>query len=116
MRLSAYRDIGTRIGGSYWLNTAYPGFVVGDHTGVLSGLGATLSVVTVAAGGFLVTLAAGLESVAGGGAAVAAGCLEHAAQTPRSIAMPKRVLIAGLPFDRAASVGLGLRCDPQENL
>jgi len=72
--------------------------VVGDHTGVLSPLGAAFSLVTVAAGGFAVTLAAGLESVAGEGGAVAAGCLEHAAQTPKSIAVAKRVLIGGLPF------------------
>ena len=66
----------------------------GDHTDVVFELGVTFG--TVAGVGFAGTLSADLESVAGGGAA--AGLLEHAAQTPRRIAIVKRLLIGGLTF------------------
>ena len=97
-RLSAYRDIGTRIGGSNWLNTEYPGFAVGDDPGAPIVIGASFAFGAVAAAGFAGTLSAGLESVADGGAAVVAGCLEHAAENPRSIAMTKSLVIGGLLF------------------
>jgi hypothetical protein len=97
-RLSAYRDIGTRIGGSNWLNTEYPGFAVGDDPGAPIVIGASFAFGAVAAAGFAGTLSAGLESVADGGAAVVAGCLEHAAENPRSIAMTKSFVIGGLLF------------------
>jgi len=42
-RLSAYRDIGTRIGGSNWLNTEYPGFAVGDDPGAPIVIGASFA-------------------------------------------------------------------------
>jgi hypothetical protein len=74
---------------------------VGHHTGVTFAFRAVAGVgfgVPLAAGLESAPLAADLESVAGGGAAVAAGLLEHAAQPPRSIAMAKRVFISGLPF------------------
>jgi hypothetical protein len=70
--------------------------VVGEYTGLVFALGVAFG---AAAGvGFVGTLAPGMALVAGGGAAVAGGCLEHAAQTPRSTAMVKRLLIGGLLF------------------
>jgi hypothetical protein len=92
--LTLYRDIGTRIGGSYWLNTAYPGFEVGDDPGAPIVTGASFAVGAVVAAGFAGRVAAAFGSAAGVGTAVAAGCLEHAAATPRSSAMAKRLLIS----------------------
>lgn len=67
---------------------AWREIALGDQGGPMNGLGAVASV------GVAATLVAGVESVAGGGAVGAA--LEHAAQSPRSIAMAESLLIAPL--------------------
>ena len=71
---------------------------MGDDPGAPIVIGASFAFGAVAAVGFAGTLAAGVESVAGGGAAVVAGCLEHAAENPRSIAMAKSFVLGGLLF------------------
>ena len=82
------------MGGSYWLNTAYPGFPVGDDPGAPIVIGASFAFGAVAAVGLAGTVAAAFGSVAGGAVPGAAGCLEHAAARPRSSAMAKRLLIS----------------------
>src|SRR6267154_1328773 len=72
-------SLSTRIGGSYWLNTEYPVFAVGDDPDAPVVIGAWFAFGAVVAAGFAVVAAFG--SAAGAGTAVAAGCLEHAAAT-----------------------------------
>jgi hypothetical protein len=69
---------------------------VGDDPGAPITTGASLAFGAVAAVGFAVTLAAGLESVPVGGGTVATGWLEHAAEMPRRNATAKRFLIGEL--------------------
>jgi hypothetical protein len=67
---------------------------VGEYTGVTFALGVALG---AAAGvGFAVSLAAGLVSAQGGGGARDVNGFEHAAETPKRIAMIERLLIGGL--------------------
>jgi hypothetical protein len=66
--------------------------LVGKYTGV------GLRVGVAGGGGLAATVAAALGSVADGGAVVAAGGLEHAAERLRSIAMARRLLIGGVLF------------------
>ena len=85
-------SLSIRIGGSYWFNTEYPVFAVGDEPDVLVVIGAWFAFGALVAAGFAVAAAFG--SAAGAGTSVAAGCLQHAAATPRSSAMAKRLLIS----------------------
>ena len=72
-KLTLYCDIGTRIGGSYWLNTAYPGFAVGDDPGAPIVTGASVAFGAAVAAGFAGTVATAFGSAASAGTTVAAG-------------------------------------------
>jgi hypothetical protein len=66
-------SLSTRIGGSYWLNTEYPVFAVGDDPDAPVVIGAWFAFGAVVAAGFAGTVAAAFGSAAGSGTTVAAG-------------------------------------------